>query len=97
MVTKSKLKMALAAEKGTDFGKMHLKKKEKFANKKNQKKGGAGKSEKSPGKKGEEDWEDVEGAEDSEDGEAGAEGEDGSGSEDEAGAPMKVCLNVHGN
>lgn len=33
MVTKSKLKMALAAEKGTDFNKLKLKKKAKGASK----------------------------------------------------------------
>ena len=33
MVTKSKLKMALAAEKGVDFKKLALKKKEKVARK----------------------------------------------------------------
>jgi len=40
MVTKSKLKMALAAEKGTDFKRLHLKKKEKVARKVKGKKGG---------------------------------------------------------
>lgn len=54
MVTKSKLKMALAAEKGTDFKKLNLHKKEKLANKKKAAKGVVA------GKKNDEEWEDVE-------------------------------------
>jgi rRNA-processing protein EBP2 len=86
MPTKSKLKMALAADRGVDFGKIHLKKKEKAARKSKSKKGGDEKV--SIGKKAEEEWEDVH--EESEDG--GAElNEDGSGSEDEVDHPMQVC------
>jgi rRNA-processing protein EBP2 len=94
MVTKSKLKMALAANKGTDFKKLHLKKKEKAAKKKNAKKGGAGKVEKPNGKKIEEEWEDVDGEDDSEDGGEGL-GEGESGSEEDVDAPMQVCLRVN--
>ena len=86
MPTKSKLKMALAADRGVDFGKIHLKKKEKAARKSKSKKGGDEKV--SNGKKAEEDWEDVD--EDSQDG--GVElNEDESGSEDEVDGPMQVC------
>lgn len=91
MVTKSALKMALAAEKGTDFKKLKLKKKEKAAKKKNAQNGGAGKKEKSNEKKVEEDWEDVD--DESEDGGA-ALNEDKSGSEGEPDRPMKVCSSV---
>jgi rRNA-processing protein EBP2 len=88
MVTKSKLKMALAAEKGTDFKRLHLKKKEKVARKVKGKKGG-GEGEvvngngDANGKKGEEEWEDFE---------EELEGEDESGSEEEVDGPMKVCF-----
>ena len=93
MVTKSKLKMALAAEKGTDFKRLHLKKKEKVARKVKGKKGGGegqvinGNGD-ANGKKGEEEWEDVE---------EEVEGEDGSGSEEEeeVDGPMKVCFPAH--
>ena len=87
MVTKSKLKMALAAEKGTDFKRLHLKKKEKVARKVKGKKGG-GEGEvvngngDANGKKAEEEWEDVEDEDEVEE----------SGSEEEVGAPMKVCF-----
>lgn len=67
MVTKSKLKMALSAEKGTDFKKLALKKKEKLARKKNVEK--AQRNE-----EGEDEWEDLEGplaGEESDDGEKG--------------------------
>jgi hypothetical protein len=90
MVTKSALKMALAAEKGTDFKKLKLNKKEKAARKKNAQKGGAGREEKANGKKVEEEWEDVDGEDESEDGGA-AVNEDESGSEEEVDRPMKVC------
>lgn len=80
--TKSKLKMALAADKGTDYLKQHLKKKEKAANKLNKEK-----STKKGGDKPEEDWEDVE--EEKEDG--GAELSEGeSGSDEEMEEPMKA-------
>lgn len=92
MVTKSKLKMALAAEKQTDFGKMHLKKKEKVANKKNKVKAGGVVNGKK-GKQVEEEWESVdeEGASGSDAGGVELE-EDGSESEGEEGvdAPMQV-------
>jgi rRNA-processing protein EBP2 len=85
MVRKSKLKMALAAEKGVDFKKVHLKKKEKAAKK--------GKAEKHGGDAGptngrvEEEWEDVEDEDENEDVELD---EEESGSEEEVDAPMKV-------
>ena len=78
MVTKSKLKMALAADKGTDFKKLHLKKKEKSARKKVGKVLGEGN-----GKKTEEEWEDVEDEEEDE--------LEESGREDDVDGPMKVC------
>ncbi len=88
MVTKSKLKMALAADKGTDFGKLHLKKKEKLANKLNQKKAKkSGDKNASHGKLAEEEWEDVE----EEKAGGGAEFSEGeSGSDEEIDAPMKA-------
>jgi rRNA-processing protein EBP2 len=52
MVTKSKLKMALAADKGVDYKKLHLKKKEKIARK--------GKAKKRGGEEEESDDEGVE-------------------------------------
>ncbi len=87
MVTKSKLKMALAADKGVDFKKLHLKKKEKAARKGKAKKNG-GEVQSLNGKKVEEEWEDVE--EENEDEENELDGED-SGSEEEVDGPMKVC------
>jgi len=88
MVTKSKLKMALAAEKRTDFGKQHLKKVEKLANKTNKmkaaKKGGETISN---GKPTEEDWEDVE--EENDDRGAALNNEESS-SDEEVEAPTKV-------
>ena len=94
MPTKSKLKMALAAEKQTDFGKMHLKKKEKVANKKNKTKTGGVVNGKK-GKKVEEEWESVddEGASGSEDGGVQL-GEDGDSSDEEedVDAPMQVYI-----
>jgi rRNA-processing protein EBP2 len=90
MVTKSKLKMALAAEKGVDFGKLHLKKKEKAARKGKAKKNG-GEVQPLNGKKVEEEWEDVE----EEDEDEGSEfDEENSGSEEEVDGPMKVCYFV---
>ncbi|PMD18575.1 Ebp2-domain-containing protein [Hyaloscypha hepaticicola] len=86
MVAKSKLKMALAAEKGVDFKKLHLKKKEKAARKGKAKKNG-GEVQPLNGKKVEEEWEDVE----EEDEEEGAELDgDDSGSEEEVDGPMKI-------
>jgi rRNA-processing protein EBP2 len=86
MVTKSKLKMALAADKGVDFKKLALKKKEKAA-----RKGKAGKSggeKKSNEKPVEDEWEDFE--QENENG--GTElNEEESGSEEEAQEPMQVC------
>jgi rRNA-processing protein EBP2 len=90
MVTKSKLKMALAAEKGVDFKKLHLKKKEKAARKGKAKKNG-GEAQPLNGKKVEEEWEDVE--EEDEDEGSELDGED-SGSEVEVDGPMKVCYIV---
>jgi rRNA-processing protein EBP2 len=86
MVTKSKLKMALAAEKGVDFKKLALKKKEKVA-----RKGKAGKSggeKKSNEKPAEDEWEDFEEEIEQEVVEL-SEGESGSGEEVEE--PMQVC------
>jgi rRNA-processing protein EBP2 len=74
MVTKSKLKMALAADKGTDFKKLHLHKKEKAARKSKAKKVGV--VEKTDAKKTEEDWEDIEDENDNEDAESDAEDEE---------------------
>jgi len=89
MVTKSKLKMALAADKGVDFKKLHLKKKEKEARKAKSQKGGE--KPKSKGKSTEEDWEDVDEA--SEDGGAELSGEDsGSEEDEEETGPMQVSF-----
>jgi rRNA-processing protein EBP2 len=85
MVTKSKLKMALAGEKGVDFKKQHQKKVQKAAKKEKMKKEG-----KKKGKKTEDDWEDVpeeSDGEDSEDGGAALDGEEGESEEEEG---MKV-------
>jgi rRNA-processing protein EBP2 len=88
MVTKSKLKMALAADKGVDYKKLHLKKKEKIARKGKAKKH-SGEVEPTNSKKVEEEWEDVEEESDDE----GVElDEEESGSEEEVDGPMKVCL-----
>jgi rRNA-processing protein EBP2 len=86
MGTKSKLKMALAAEKGTDFNKLKLHKKEKLANKKNRMKAA---KELVAGKKTEDEWEDVEENADAEevDGE-----ESGSEGEEEDQGLMKVII-----
>jgi hypothetical protein len=87
MVTKSKLKMALAAEKGTDFGKQHLKKKEKAARKGKSSKSGE-EQEQTTGKKAEEEWEDVQ--DETELGDEEEEDEE-SGSEAEIGNSLQVC------
>ena len=88
MVTKSKLKMALAADKGTDYKKLNLKKKEKSARKAKKGKGDKDSGEVNGKKEVVEEWEDV----DDEDEEGGVEidGEEESGSEEEVDAPMKV-------
>jgi len=84
MVTKSKLKMALVAEKGTDFKKLNQKKQQKAARKEKATKGGA--------KKTDEDWESLDGVSDEEDGGAAIEEDEAdSGSEDEVEEPMQVC------
>lgn len=88
MVTKSKLKMALAADKGVDFKKQHLKKKEEIAKKAKAKKHG-GDATPANGKKIEEEWEDVEETDEEEEGVKLD--EDESGSEEEEAGPMKVC------
>lgn len=90
MPTKSKLKMALAAEKGTDFGKQHLKKVEKLANKTNKAKAARkGGEKKTNGKAIEEEWEDLD--EDNEN--AGPELSDEEGDSDvDMEAPAKVQL-----
>lgn len=91
MVTKSKLKMALAADKGTDYKKLHLKKKEKIARKSKKAKAVDGGDE-TKGKATVEEWEDVD-EEDEDEGGVKIDGEEEeSGSEEEADAPMKVCL-----
>ena len=89
MVTKSALKLALATEKGVDFKKLALKKKEKAARKQKAKKSGAGLGEKT-----EAEWESVDEESGDEDGGAPLEEEEeeGSGSEEEAEAPMQVGL-----
>jgi rRNA-processing protein EBP2 len=91
MVTKSKLKMALAADKGVDFKKLHLKKKEKVARKGKAKKHG-GEVQPANDKKIEEEWEDVEDESDKERAELD---EDESGSEEEIDGPLKVCCIVN--
>lgn len=87
MVTKSKLKMALAAEKGLDFKRLNLQKKEKLSRKK---KAAKGIVDKPNGKKSQGEWEDVEeeGRDEEEDGAELGEGE--SGSEEDVDGPMKV-------
>lgn len=69
MVTKSKLKMALAAEKGTDFKKLKLKRKQKDAARQSRKAAGRGAvEEKSSDEEEEEEKEEevVDGAEEDE-------------------------------
>jgi rRNA-processing protein EBP2 len=88
MPNKSKLKMALAAEKGTDFNKLKLHKKEKLANKKKAVKGTV---EKSNRKKTEDEWEDMEEEVEDEEARSGAEFvAEESGSEEEAEGLMKA-------
>jgi rRNA-processing protein EBP2 len=86
MVTKSKLKMALAAEKGVDFKKLHQKKVQRAARKEKAGKGGEGK-----GKKTQDEWEDVPEENESDDSEDGGavleDDEEESADEDEG---MKV-------
>lgn len=84
MVTKSKLKMALVAEKGVDFKKANQKKQQKAARKEKSKKAVNGEP-----KKAEEDWEDIDSAKD--DGGLEVDEEEGeSGSDEEVEAPMQV-------
>ncbi|CAG8952732.1 hypothetical protein HYFRA_00008976 [Hymenoscyphus fraxineus] len=87
MVTKGKLKMALAHDKGTDYKQLNLKKKEKLARKKS-KKGG----EKSA-KKTDEEWEDVDEVDeekDDDDPEKETAGEEVGSDEEEDAAPMQI-------
>jgi rRNA-processing protein EBP2 len=91
MVMKSKLKMALAADKGVDFKKLKQNKKQQAATKEKSKKN------EGQGKKVEEEWEDVD--EDSEneveDGGVKLDGEESDdGSEEEAVEPMEVCYGL---
>lgn len=89
MVTKSKLKMALATDKGVDFKKLKQKKKQKAAIKEKSKKG------EGRGQKGEEEWEDVdeESENDIENGGVKLDGEEEeTGSEEEVVEPMQVCF-----
>ncbi|PQE07359.1 hypothetical protein CJF32_00005253 [Rutstroemia sp. NJR-2017a WRK4] len=79
MVTKSKLKMALAAEKGTDFKKLHQKKQQKAARKDKVSKGGDAE------KVLEKEWEDVEEGSEDED-----EEEEGSDDEEEENGPTEI-------
>ncbi|PBP21404.1 rRNA processing protein Ebp2 [Diplocarpon rosae] len=83
--------MAIAAEKGVDFGKIHLKKKEKLANKSNKEKSAkkGGDEKQGNGKPVEEDWEDVE--QEAENGNIEESGEE-SDSDEEAEASMKASL-----
>lgn len=95
MVTKSRLKMALAADKKIDFQKLHQKKVAKLARKGKVEKGGE-KSEKSEKreKKGkvEQEWEDVEEESQDEDSEEG-DSEDEEEEEDEEGnGPTEVLI-----
>jgi len=93
MVTKSKLKMALAADKGVDYKKLNLKKKEKAARKAKSQKGGD--KLKSKGKNVEEDWEDVE--EETKDSGVDMSGEESGSDEEEGGAdnaPMQASSPV---
>lgn len=85
MVTKSKLKMALAAEKNVDFKKLNQKKQQKAARKEKSKKGVEGKP-----KKAEEEWEDVDEESESDGGVEVDVAEDESGSEEEVEAPMQI-------
>lgn len=85
MVTKSKLKMALAADKKVDFSKLHQKKQAKLA-----RKGKAVKGDEKSSKKGkvEQEWEDVEeksGDEEEEEEEDDEEGDSGDEEEEEEG------------
>lgn len=94
MVNKSKLKMALVAEKGVDFKKLNLKKKEKAARKSKAQKGGD--KSKSNGNNAEEDWEDA----DEEAKDSGADlGKEDSGSDEEEGGvaavPMQASFHLH--
>ena len=89
MVTKSKLKMALAVDKGVDFKKLKQKKKQKAAIKEKSKKS------EGKGKKVEEEWEDVDEESESDIDNGGVElsGEEGeSGSEEEVIEPMQVSF-----
>lgn len=94
MVTKSKLKIALAADKGVDFKKLNQKKKQKAAAKNKSKKSDG------KGKKVEEEWEDVDEDSGNEVEDSGIkldEGESDSGSEEEAVESMQVCYAVLSN
>lgn len=85
MVTKSKLKMALDHDKGTDYKQLNLKKKEKLARKVKKSKQGGEKAT----KKADEEWEDVDEVDEVMEDDAAADEE---GSDEEAGAaPMQVC------
>ena len=86
MVTKSKLKMALVADKGTDFKKLNQKKRQKSARKEKAQKSGEGKLNKV-----EEEWEDLDEESAGEEGGVEVDGEESeSGSEGEVEAPMQV-------
>lgn len=87
-MTKSKLKMALAADKGTDYKKLNQKKQQKAARKEKSKKSGEGK-----GKNVEEDWEDVDGESEDEEDRVALNGEEAeSSSEEEVDGPMQASF-----
>lgn len=85
MVTKSRMKMALAAEKNTDFQKLHQKKVAKLARKEQAKKGGEKSSKKEKVEQEREDVEEESKNEEDEDAE-----EDDSEEEDERNGPTDV-------
>jgi rRNA-processing protein EBP2 len=93
MVTKSKLKMALAADKRVDYKKLNQKKRQKTAIKEKSKKS------EGKGKKVEDEWEDLdEGSEDEIEGGVELDGEENeSGSEEETAEPMQVCVSSSSN
>lgn len=89
MVNKGKLKMALAAEKGVDFQKLHQKKAAKQASKKQPKKSGVNGGAKSAKNNGDQEWESADEDED----EGGAPVSDDDESEDEEVPGQSIPLN----
>lgn len=94
MVTKSKLKMALAADKKTDYSKLHQKKVAKLARKGKVETGEEKKSSKKG--KGEPEWEDVEEESDDEEEDDAAEGDsEDEEDEEEGNGPTEVFALSH--